>query len=137
MIFVTRGLIIQENALLAAQRPASMSLAFKWELPGGKMEANESPQSCLIRETEEELGLIVEVREALEPVDNFFRNKTYRMLPFECVVVSGELVLYEHEQAVWCPLEELFSLDWAPAEEKLLRAWVKNKGIQVNSQATV
>ena len=126
MIFVTRAIIEQNGCVLAAQRPATMSLPFKWELPGGKMEEGESPVDCLARESMEELGLEIRIKESVEPVDRIFRDKLYRMLPFLCEVSGGEVVVHEHEQALWCPIDQLFELDWAPAEELVLRVWVES-----------
>lgn len=125
VIFVTRAILIKDSCILAAQRPASMSLPFKWELPGGKMEEGEDLFTALNRETMEEFGLTVEVIEAQEPVDNFFRNKTYRMLPFTCTISAGKLQVFEHEQAVWQPLDKLFDLDWGTTERKILSTWLK------------
>ena len=102
-----------------------MSLAFKWELPGGKLEANEEPSDCLQRETMEELGLEVRIMEGLDPIERTYREKEYLMQPFVCEVTGGELVVFEHEQAVWIPIEDLFTLDWAPVEIKILSAWAK------------
>ncbi len=124
MILVTRGIIVQNGRVLAAQRPETMSLPFLWELPGGKLEPEELVEDCLIRETFEELMLHVEIRERLPHVDRMFRDKHYRMLPYICEVVGGKLKAVEHAQAIWQPLERLFDLEWAPAEEMVLRHFV-------------
>ena len=47
------------DRVLVAQRPAGKSLAGLWEFPGGKIEALESPETALIRELKEELGIDV------------------------------------------------------------------------------
>lgn len=127
MILVTRGIIVQNGSVLAAQRPETMSLPFLWELPGGKLEPEELIEDCLVRETFEELMLHVETRERLPHVDRMFRDKHYRMIPFICEVVGGKLKAVEHAQAVWQPIHRLFDLDWAPAEEMVLRQFVAIK----------
>lgn len=38
----------------------------EWELPGGKLEATETPEVCLAREIREELGLTVRVGRILD-----------------------------------------------------------------------
>ena len=124
MILVTRGIIVQNGHVLAAQRPETMSLPLLWELPGGKVEPEELPDDCVVRETYEELMLHVQVIERLPHVDRQFRGKYYRMLPYTCEVIGGKLRAVEHAQAIWQPIERLFDLPWAPAEEEVMRAFV-------------
>ena len=127
MILVTRGIIVQNGRVLAAQRPETMSLPLLWELPGGKVEPEELMEDCVVRETYEELMLHVEVRERLPHIDRTFKGKHYRMVPYICEVVGGKLRAVEHAAVVWQPVTSLFELAWAPAEEELMRAYVAVK----------
>ena len=120
-----------------------MSLPLTWELPGGKLEAGESPEHCVIRETKEELGLDVRVVRALPPVDRIFRGKHYRMLPFICEAVGGKLEVFEHQQAGWWPLHRIYELDWAPVERKVMEQYIQTHPVGLvnaalaNAQARV
>lgn len=87
------------------------------------MESGETPETCLIRETIEELGLIVKVTTKLPPVDREFKGRHYRMLPYICEVTEGELEVFEHEKAGWWPLHRLMELDWAPAEKMVMESY--------------
>ncbi|MEM6973510.1 MAG: (deoxy)nucleoside triphosphate pyrophosphohydrolase [Pseudomonadota bacterium] len=51
------ALVDPDNRVLLAERPAGKSMAGLWEFPGGKVESDESPESCLLRELDEELGV--------------------------------------------------------------------------------
>lgn len=53
------ALVDLEGRVLLAQRPEGKSLAGLWEFPGGKVEADETPEAALIRELHEELGIDV------------------------------------------------------------------------------
>jgi 8-oxo-dGTP diphosphatase len=136
MIFVTRGILLQGDSILAAQRPTTMSLPLLWELPGGKIEPEELPEDCLVRETFEETMLHVRLVERLPHVDRTFRDKHYRMIPFICEVVGGKLHNVEHAQVIWQPLAQLFALEWAPAEEMVLRNYVALKQPQLVATAS-
>lgn len=56
-IVAAAALIDPDGRVLLAKRPAGKPMAGLWEFPGGKPEPGESPQACLVRELDEELGI--------------------------------------------------------------------------------
>src|SRR5688500_10984102 len=60
---VAVALIGPDNRVLLQQRAPGRAMAGLWEFPGGKIEAGETPEQALIREVEEELGVILESAE--------------------------------------------------------------------------
>ena len=57
MLTVVAALITRDSKLLVCQRKREDSQGLKWEFPGGKVEAGESPVEALARELREELGV--------------------------------------------------------------------------------
>ncbi|MEI9408130.1 (deoxy)nucleoside triphosphate pyrophosphohydrolase [Mesorhizobium salmacidum] len=55
------ALVDADGRVLLAQRPQGKQLAGLWEFPGGKVEAGETPEQCLIRELHEEIGIETEI----------------------------------------------------------------------------
>ena len=65
---VVAGLLIDSDGrILLAQRPAGKSMAGLWEFPGGKVNDGETPEYALIRELNEELGIMTGV-DCLQPI---------------------------------------------------------------------
>ena len=58
------ALIDPDGRVLIAQRPEGKSMAGLWEFPGGKIEAGGRPETSLIRELKEELGIVGQGRSA-------------------------------------------------------------------------
>jgi len=102
--------------VLAAQRSASMTLPLKWEFPGGKIEAGESPEECLHRELGEELGISVHIGVAIPPATHSYPDFTVTLYPFTCRLAGGTLTMHEHHDLKWIGLQRMPELDWAAAD---------------------
>jgi 8-oxo-dGTP diphosphatase len=125
MIDVVAGLILDEaGRLLACKRPEGKHLGGKWEFPGGKLEEGEDPAAALVRELEEELGIVVVAGEALTPVIWDYGRGPIRLHPIICRIAGGELHPHEHSEICWCGREELAGLDWAAADVPVLEEWL-------------
>ena len=92
----------------------------KWEFPGGKVEADETPQQALKREIQEELDVKIEVGELIDTIEYDYHTFHLSMDCFQCVVVDGEIILKEAEAARWLDKDELYSVDWLPADIALI-----------------
>lgn len=122
MMEVVCGIIQNDRGeLLACLRPMGKHLGGKWEFPGGKVDPGESHENALIRELQEELGIIVQVGRALRPVVWSYEKKWIRLSPFFCCITGGDLQPLEHEKLTWCAPEDFNSLDWADADQPILR----------------
>ena len=92
----------------------------KWEFPGGKLEAGEISQQALIREIQEELAVKIEVGELIDTIEYDYPTFHLSMDCFLCVVVDGEIILKEAEAARWLNKDELYNVDWLPADIALI-----------------
>lgn len=125
---VTCAVISFEGKILSAKRSATMSQPLLWEFPGGKVEKGELPEDCLIREILEELNISIRIVIAMSPSEfSYSSEKTIRLVPFLSTWESGLIQLLEHEEVRWLTKEELFSVNWAPADlpivQELDRFW--------------
>jgi len=65
-IRVTAGIIINNDKVLITRRAPNENFAGGWEFPGGKIEADETPEECLARELKEELNITVSVEDFVQ-----------------------------------------------------------------------
>lgn len=101
-----------------------MSLPFKWEFPGGKIDEGESPEECLYRELVEELGIQVSVGISLPMTTHHYPTLSVTLHPFVCSIDSGDIVLHEHAAITWLPPEKLHTLDWADADIPVIESYL-------------
>lgn len=123
---VVAAIIQYENLILCMQRPAGKFeyVSFKYEFPGGKVESGESNSQALMRELKEEMAMTTNITE-----DDFFMtvNHVYpdfeiTMHSFICSVDSQEFTRKEHIDHKWLPVDQLDTLDWAPADQPIVKA---------------
>ena len=112
-----------DGKILCARRGNAKNpcVAWKWEFPGGKIEAGECPQDALKREILEELDAEIEVGELLETVEWDYPDFHLTMHCFICKLLSESMHLNEHEAATWLGRDTLDSVKWLPADEGLIQ----------------
>lgn len=109
-----------DGKILCARRGNAKNpcVAWKWEFPGGKIDAGETAAAALARELLEEMDFPVVVGEKITTVCHAYPNCEIEMDAFFCVPANADaqFVLREHVEARWLTASELSVLDWAAAD---------------------
>jgi 8-oxo-dGTP diphosphatase len=120
--YVVAALILRGDQVLICQRRPDQAMALKWEFPGGKMEAGESPEQALIRELDEELGINATIGTLVAHVRHAYRNGGAVDLQFFAVhQFAGEITNNIFNDLRWCDLRDLPGYDFLAADRGLVR----------------
>ena len=121
-LVVACALIDADKRVLIAQRPAGKAMAGLWEFPGGKVEPGERPETTLIRELHEEIG--IDVKEAcLAPLT--FASHAYDdfhlLMPlYICRRWEGSVIAREGQNLTWVRPNKLREYPMPPADIPLI-----------------
>ena len=121
-IHVVGAAILRGKTCLVAQRGQEMSLPLKWEFPGGKVMDHESPREALEREIAEEFSVEARVYERIGQGISEVNWQRIWLEVFRAEIVSGDLVLQEHEAIRWVGADGIEDLDWAEADVPVIPA---------------
>ncbi len=122
LLVVAAALVDADGRVLVSQRPAGKQLAGLWEFPGGKVEPGEGPETALIRELGEELGIAVEA-DCLAPLT--FASHAYPdmhlLMPlYVCRRWTGLVQSREAQALRWARPRDLRNLEMPPADAPLI-----------------
>lgn len=130
MIKVAAAIIEKDNTVLAARRKPGTHMAGYWEFPGGKIEKNETPEQCLVRELFEEFTIQSRIGKLSGENIHRYCDKTIHLAAYLVEHIGGEFELKDHDEMRWLTLDELNTVDWAPADIPLVEIYKAQKSTQ-------
>jgi A/G-specific adenine glycosylase len=121
-IHVTAGIIWKKNRFLITLRPPKGLLGALWEFPGGKVELNETYETCLRREIREELNIVIDIQSHLISVRHAYTHFKITLHVFECLYRHGSIRM-DPESAIdyrWITIEDLDQYAFPGADRKVI-----------------
>jgi len=117
-ITVVAAVIEHKGKYLCVQRGINKYdyISKKWEFPGGKVEADESPENALIREIQEELAMEIYQLDFLITVEHTYPDFRLTMHTYLCKSEQTTPTLTEHLEYTWQNAIDMHLLDWAAAD---------------------
>ena len=124
MLVSAVALVDADGRVLLAQRPAGKPMAGLWEFPGGKVDPGETPETALIRELAEELGIDV-TASCLAPFTfaSFAYPDFHLLMPlYICRRWTGVVTARENQTLKWVFPKDLRAYPMPPADAPLIPA---------------
>lgn len=125
---VAAAVVYRDGNILITRRAPGEKLAGMWEFPGGKLESGESPQSCIVRELREELGVDSDAGEILTTSVFTYPGGTIELIAVTVSLRSAVLTLHVHDRAEWVTPLDLMSYELAPADIPIAEEIIRKYG---------
>jgi len=125
---VAAAIIYRDGNILITRRAPGEKLAGMWEFPGGKLESGETPQSCIVRELREELGVESDAGEILTTSVFTYPGGTIELIAVIVSLQSAVLTLRVHDRAEWAIPQYLLGYELAPADIPIAEEIIRKYG---------
>ena len=119
-INVAAAIITKNNKYFIAKRNKNKHLGGFYEFPGGKQDVNETLQQTVIREIKEELNIHVQVGNKLGEEHYKDDKINVHLHYFFCKIISGDIILNEHEDSAWVSKEEFKNYNFAEGDSDII-----------------
>ncbi len=122
VLVVAVALVDADGRVLIANRPEGKAMAGLWEFPGGKVRPGELPETALVRELQEELGIDI-TESCLAPVTfaSYLYDDFHLLMPlYVCRVWEGTLGPREDQELKWVRPVRLGDYEMPPADAPLV-----------------
>jgi 8-oxo-dGTP diphosphatase len=115
--------------LICRRHRSSRRFPFKWEFPGGKVEAGETPVETVVREIREELGIIAHGPRPLKDYPYRYGNEdTVHLYFFSVPAFDNTVKNLQFDSLAWVPAEKLHCYDMLAGDRKVVRMLEKRTG---------
>ncbi|MEM7136580.1 MAG: (deoxy)nucleoside triphosphate pyrophosphohydrolase [Myxococcota bacterium] len=119
-VVVAAAVVVHEGRVLLTKRLEEQHLGGMWEFPGGKLEADESPEEALVRECREECGIDIEVHEVLDVTFHRYPQRSVLILFYRATCLGGEVQHLQVADHAWVSPEDLGRYDLPPADVRVV-----------------
>jgi mutator protein MutT len=116
VIQVVAAIIKKNGKYLIAKRAKHKMHPGKWEFPGGKIEANETPEEALERELFEEFGIISKTGGHVITSIHDYGSIKIKLLAYESIHIKGDFHLSDHDEIAWVKAIEMTEYSFAEAD---------------------
>ena len=119
-IHVVAAIIKKNNQYLIVQRNKNKYMGLKWEFPGGKVDENESFESALKREIQEELNIEINIYKKI--TEEAYKDEKIDIILhyYLCTKKGGTITLSEHENLAWVIKKDFEKYDFAEGDGNIL-----------------
>jgi 8-oxo-dGTP diphosphatase len=125
---VAAAVVYRDGNILITRRAPGEKLAGVWEFPGGKLEPGETPQSCIVRELREELGVESDASEILTTSVFTYSGGSIELIAVTVSLRSAVLTLQVHDKAEWVAPQDLLGYELAPADVPIAEEVIRKYG---------
>lgn len=109
-----------DNAIFITRRAADAHMANKWEFPGGKIETGETPEQALIRELQEEVGILAQEPALFETLEYTFPDRHISLWFYIVDKWQGAPWGKEGQPGEWVAVSALDAAAFPPANEPVV-----------------
>jgi len=121
-----KGVILQQSKVVLLRNYRE-----EWELPGGKLELWETPESCLMREIEEELGLEVQIGPLIDAwIYHIQEGIDVLIITYGCYSEWSKqpTISSEHKEAAFLETDNLEGIEMPNGYRRSISLWAQWPG---------
>ncbi|MBL4828825.1 MAG: 8-oxo-dGTP diphosphatase MutT [Aliivibrio sp.] len=126
-VWVAAGVIYNsvQSAIFITKRASHLHQGGYWEFPGGKVELGETAEQALIRELDEEIGIISTSLEPFVQIEFDYPDKALKFDFIKVISFDGEPYGKEGQQGEWVTIKQLKNYSFPEANESVVKLVIK------------